>query len=226
MSFINIIWYIFIGFLPGLFWLWFYYKKDLHPEPLKWVLKVFVWGMLATIPAIVIELLADSLLQNYLDVASLAYICISTFAVVAPVEEILKFLIVRRTVFNEPVFDEKIDGVIYGIAAGLGFATLENVLAAIGSGENVVLARAITATLLHATASGLMGYFLGLAKFKPRQQGWLIAAGLLCAIFVHGLYNFVITLDSELTIPLIIILLAVVYVILAIGIKKMRRVEV
>ncbi len=225
MAFINIIWYIFIGFLPGLFWLWFFYKKDLHPEPLKWVIKVFVWGMLATVPAIVFELLGDSLLQNYLDPASMLYICLSTFVVVAPVEEILKFLVVWRTVFKESIFDEKIDGVIYSIAAGLGFATFENILAAVGSGENIVLARAVTATLLHATASGLMGYFLGLAKFKPQQRGWLIAAGLVCAIFVHGLYNFVITLDSSLTIPLIVVLLTIVYIILAVGIKRMRRLE-
>lgn len=226
MPFINIIWYIFIGFLPGLFWLWFYYKKDLHPEPLKWLFKVFVWGIMAAVPAVVIELLADALLLNYVDEASLVYICLSTFLVVAPAEEVMKFLVVRRTVFNEPVFDEKIDGVIYAIAAGLGFATFENILAAIGSGENIVIARGITATLLHATAAGLMGYFLGLAKFQPKRRGWLMAAGLLSAISVHGLYNFVITLDSELTIPLIIVLLTVVYVILAIGIRKMRRLEV
>ncbi len=225
MDFMNIVWYVFVGFLPGLFWLWFYYKKDLHPEPLKWIFKVFVWGLLAAIPAVVIELLADSLLLNYLDEASLIYIILSTFLMVAPVEEIMKFSVIWRTVFKDPVFDEKIDGVVYAIAAGLGFATFENILAVIGSGENILIARAITATLLHATATGLMGYFLGLAKFKPRQRGWLIAAGLLSAIGVHGLYNFVITLDLELTIPLIIILLTIVYVVLAVGIKKMRRLE-
>ncbi|MFC1618124.1 PrsW family intramembrane metalloprotease [Patescibacteria group bacterium] len=223
---IDVIWYIFIGFLPGLFWLWFYYKKDLHPEPLKWILKVFLWGMLMTIPAIVIEVLADSFLQVFIDPATLSYIFMTTFVIVAPVEEFLKYLVVKRVVFDKPVFDEKIDGVVYCIAAGLGFATFENILAAIGSGEEIVLARAVTATLLHATASGLVGFYLGQAKFRPKKRKYYIAIGLTLGIAVHGLYNFVITLDTALTIPLIIVLLAVVYVILAVGIRRMRRVEV
>ncbi|EKD49200.1 MAG: hypothetical protein ACD_63C00229G0001 [uncultured bacterium] len=49
--------------------------------------------------------------------------------------------------------------------------------------------------------------------------------GLVFAVVVHGLYNFVITLETEFTIPLIIVLLAIVYVILAVGIRKMKRVE-
>ncbi len=222
---VDVIWYIFIGFLPGLFWLWFYYKKDLHPEPIKWILKVFFWGMLATIPAIIIEVLADTFLQIYIDSATLTYIIITTFVVVAPIEEILKYLVVKKTVFYNKVFDEKIDGVIYGIAAGLGFATFENILAALGSGENIILARAITATLLHATASGIMGYYLGQAKFRPQKKRFYITVGLLIAIGIHGVYNFIVTIDTDLTVPLIIVLLAVVYVILAIGIRKMRRVE-
>lgn len=223
--FFDILWYIFIGFLPGLAWLWFYYKKDLHPEPLKWVVKVFFWGMLATIPAIVLETFFDFSLQVYMDPGSVLYIFLTTFIIVAPIEEYLKYLVVKRTVFREKVFDEKIDGVIYGVAAGLGFATFENILAAIGSGGSVVLARAVTATLLHAVASGLVGFYLGQAKFRPQRKKFYIATGLILGILVHGLYNFIITIDIDMTIPLIIVLLAIVYVILAVGIKRMRRVE-
>ncbi len=223
--FLTILWYVFIAFLPGLFWLWFYYKKDLHQEPLKWIVKVFLWGMLATIPAIILELFFDFIGQIYLIEGTLAFIAVSTFVVVAPIEEFLKYFVVRRTVFKDKVFDEKIDGVIYCIAAGLGFATFENILAAVTSGEGIVLARAVTATLLHAVASGIVGFYLGQAKFKPQKSKRLIVFGLVFAVVVHGLYNFVITLETEFTIPLIIVLLAIVYVILAVGIRKMKRVE-
>lgn len=225
--FLEVLWAVFIGFLPGLFWLWFYYKKDLHPEPLKWIAKVFLWGAMATIPAIVLELLFDSVLQIYIDPAMLSYVFISTFVIVAPIEEFLKYFVVKRTVFKNKVFDEKIDGVIYCIAAGLGFATFENILAAIGGGGgDIVLARAVTATLLHATASGLVGFFMGEARFRPKKKRLYLAIGLLSAIAVHGIYNFVVTLESDMTIPLIVILLAVVYVILAVGIRRMKRSEV
>jgi len=52
--------YVFIALIPGLFWLWFYRRKDkTNPEPRKLILKIFVWGMLITIPAIGIELAID-----------------------------------------------------------------------------------------------------------------------------------------------------------------------
>ncbi len=224
--FLQIVWYIFIGFLPGLFWLWFYYKKDLHPEPLKWVVKVFFLGMVITIPAILLEVLFEFFTSMYLEPGTIGYIAVTTFVIVAPVEEYLKYLVVKRTVYRSPVFDEKIDGVIYCIAAGLGFATFENILAAVGSDGSIVLARAVTATLLHAVASGLVGFYLGQAKFRPQKSRFYITIGLLSGIIVHGMYNFVITIDTALTIPLLIILLAVVYIILAVGIKRMQRVEV
>lgn len=223
---LDIIWYIFIGFLPGLFWLWFYYKKDLHPEPLRWVFKIFLWGMLATVPAILLEVFFEFFTSLYLEPGTIGYVAVTTFVIVAPVEEYLKYLVVKRTVYKTAVFDEKIDGVIYCIAAGLGFATFENILAAIGSGGSIVVARAVTATLLHAVASGLVGFYLGQAKFRPQKAKRYIAIGLTLGIIVHGLYNFVITIDTNLTIPLIIVLLAAVYVILAVGIKKMRHSEI
>lgn len=223
---LDIIWYIFLGFLPGLFWLWFYYKKDLHPEPIKWVAKVFLWGMLATIPSIVIEVIFEFFFAEWFEPGTIVYVFIITFVVVAPVEEFMKYFVVKRTVYRNKVFDEKIDGVVYMIAAGLGFATFENILAAVESGGSIVLARAVTATLLHAVASGLVGFYLGQAKFRPQKRTFFISIGLLLGILVHGIYNFVITINTEMTIPLIIILLAVVYIILAIGIRRMRRVEV
>lgn len=223
---LDIFWYIFIGFLPGLFWLWFYYKKDLHPEPLKWIAKVFFLGMVVTIPAIALEVFFEFFTSLYLMPGTLGYIAITTFVIVAPIEEYLKYLVVKRTVYRSPVFDEKIDGVIYCIAAGLGFATFENILAAIGSGGEIVLARAVTATLLHAVASGIVGFYLGQAKFRPKKAKFYIGLGLVLAILIHGLYNFVITINTSYTIPLIIVLLAVIYIILAVGISRMRKVEV
>src|SRR5581483_11796049 len=50
-----------LGFAPGLFWLWHYYRKDAYqPEPRRLVLKLFVLGMLVTIPVGIAELLIDS----------------------------------------------------------------------------------------------------------------------------------------------------------------------
>jgi len=43
------------GFLPSIIWLSFYLRKDAHPESNRMVLKIFLYGMLAALVAIVLE---------------------------------------------------------------------------------------------------------------------------------------------------------------------------
>lgn len=86
------------------------------------------------------------------------------------------------------------DGILYTAAASLGFAMLENVLYV---GTNIVtgIVRAFTAVPLHAIASGLMGYFVGRARFSRDHAPLWIVAGLALAVFIHGTYDW--TLMSE-----------------------------
>jgi RsiW-degrading membrane proteinase PrsW (M82 family) len=83
---------------------------------------------------------------------------------------------------------------------------MENILYVMGGGIGTALTRAITAIPLHATASGLMGYYLGRAKFapSPQQERALINRGLRVAIFVHGTYDFLLFSAPVLgTLPLL-----------------------
>lgn len=41
-------------------------------------------------------------------------------------------------------FDEPLDGIVYGVTASLGFATLENILYVVDGGFEVALVRAFT----------------------------------------------------------------------------------
>ena len=95
--------------------------------------------------------------------------------------------------FNSPEFDERVDGVIYGAAAGLGFATmlnfryvLENGGVDLGVGA---IAVAVTA-LAHASYSGVMGYYLGRAKFESMGPVWL-PLGLTVAATLNGVTSWV-----------------------------------
>jgi len=88
------------------------------------------------------------------------------------------------------------DGLIYGAAAGLGFAAVENIFynsSSLLSGIDVFVAsatlRALTSTLLHATASGVLGFgiarkhLLGARGIKVSWIPFFLAAVLLHAIF-------------------------------------------
>jgi len=47
--------YIVFGILPSLIWLSFYLRRDVNPEPKLMILKIFFYGMLASLPAILFE---------------------------------------------------------------------------------------------------------------------------------------------------------------------------
>ena len=58
---------------------------------------------------------------------------------------------------------------------------------------STAIIRAFTAVPLHAFASGIMGYYIGKAKFAStsEEEKALTYRGLFTAIVIHGLYNFI-----------------------------------
>ncbi len=178
-----------VAFAPGLFWLWYFFKKDrAHPEPLYLIRKCFFWGMVAIVPAGLFELSLGSFSSFW------------QFVFIAPViEELLKFWTVRWAVFDRVEFDEPVDGIVYAAAAALGFAAAENVLYLLRAyrmdAETVATLAIIRAFLSvpgHALWSAMWGYALGFAKFSDRKRGReLIVKGLLLAAALHGIFNLV-----------------------------------
>jgi RsiW-degrading membrane proteinase PrsW (M82 family) len=123
------------------------------------------------------------------------------FLIVGPVEETVKLLAVRLYAFRDNRFDAVVDGAVYGAAAGLGFATIENALyitqnAEMATGTVELLAASSDITAIRALAgpghviySAFAGYYLGLAKFNPDDAGPIVLKGLLIASLIHAVYN-------------------------------------
>jgi RsiW-degrading membrane proteinase PrsW (M82 family) len=93
---------------------------------------------------------------------------------------------------RHPSFNEVYDGILYSVAASLGFATLENIMYVVmGGGYGVALLRALLSVPGHALWGVIMGYYVGRARFAPAQQrGGLVLHGVGLAVFWHGLYDF------------------------------------
>ena len=186
------------AFAPGLFWLWYFYRKDtLEPEPKRLILRMFFLGILLGIPATILELFpVDSIVMT---------------VILAPaIEESLKFLGVRFTVYLRREFDEPMDGIIYTAAVALGFASMENwfylwatylnahdaaqsfeTLSPLGILLSVFIIRALLSVPSHVLYSSLWGYALGKAKFMDPARGRrLIVKGLALAMLCHGLFNY------------------------------------
>jgi len=94
------------------------------------------------------------------------------------------------------VFDEPMDALIYGVAASLGFAVIENweyVLGAenLEAAKYVALLRGFSAVPLHALAGVFMGFFLMDAIFKKHNRKFFLFMALFFPVCLHGLYDLI-----------------------------------
>ena len=220
--------YIVFGILPSLIWLNFYLRRDVGPEPKLMILKIFCYGMLATIPAIFLETAIFGEFSK-LNFSSSVIFILNIFLGVALVEESLKFLAVKFGVLKNPEFDEPVDAMIYMITAALGFAAVENVLILLNLKPlseifGVSLFRFLGATFLHTLSSGICGFFIGLSFFNTKGRGKLVSIGLVLAILLHGFYNFYIMKGEgslKILIPFLLLTIAAIFV--SFGFKKLRK---
>jgi RsiW-degrading membrane proteinase PrsW (M82 family) len=190
-----------LAIAPLAFFLWFFYTRDkLEPEPRDLVLKIFFFGLLASIPVL--------LVQYWIP---LPY-WLMGLVIVPILAELAKFLVVRVGVYNHPEFDEPLDGIIFAAAAGLGFATLGVIgsmllayfnvsrvgipatatsMATFKAVLEMFAVQGLLAAPGHALWSALWGYALGLAKFLPShaQTSRFVLQGLVAAMLAHAAFN-------------------------------------
>jgi RsiW-degrading membrane proteinase PrsW (M82 family) len=184
-------------------------------EPRQLIGITFLLGALGIVPATIIELLLG-----------FGNILITTFLSVAVVEETMKYLAVRAKAYNSSNFNEVMDGIVYGVAAGLGFATVENIFYVLGFGTiSTALVRAFMSVPSHAAYGGIMGFYLGMAKpfclTSKQHERKLILTGLAIAILLHGLYDTIaFTLEGFAGLVGLLIMTAISWVILLRLIKK------
>ena len=233
----NIIIYIIFGLLPSLIWLFYYLRKDLHPEPKSMVLKIFLWGALITIPVFFVQIGFASLLDK-IDINSTVRNLIYWFLIIAFSEEFFKYLVIRIKVLNSPNLDEPLDIMLYMVVVALGFAALENVLylfapmgpisfnALMSRTLIIALIRFVGATFLHTLCSAVIGYAIAIS-LCDRKNRWLeVALGVIVAVSLHGLYNFsIMTLGGymRLVIPVLIIL-TLAFLVFA-GFEKLKKMK-
>ncbi|MGH9169094.1 MAG: PrsW family intramembrane metalloprotease, partial [Acidimicrobiia bacterium] len=171
-------------------WLAFFYRRDrLEPEPKGMVLQVFV--LAALLAAAVGNPVADNVyrVSDWLYRTTWAQI-LGGVLVLGFSQEFLKYAAVRFSVYSSAEFDERTDGIIYGTAAGLGYALVLNVALVLDSGGVDLGAgsiRIVLTALAHASFAGITGYFLGRQKLEARPVWWM-PLGVSVAAVLNGLF--------------------------------------
>ena len=186
------------GVLPALILLYFIYKQDkIEKEPFGLLAKLFIAGGLMTIPAGIAEAFFIPIASRILEPTGsmTLFLFVENFLIIALAEEGFKRLAMRGLTWRHPAFNFRFDGVVYGVAAALGFAAFENVMYILGYGLGVAPVRAVTAIPLHCIAGVFMGHYYGMAKYflsrgMEAESRRNMRLSLLMPVLIHGFYDF------------------------------------
>lgn len=106
-------------------------------------------------------------------------------------------------------FNEPIDGVVYGVTASLGFATLENLYYVYllddyfkVTSMELAIVRSFSAVPAHAAFGIVMGYFFMKYSYIKKQENLILA--FLIPAFLHSIYNYFIVTNYYISFGLII----------------------
>lgn len=191
--------FLVLAVVPGVFWLWLFARKGSYrPEPRRVLALTFTLGMVAVLPAALIEtaLIRDSLSGVRVGHAHLGRTAAALFLVVGPVEEAAKFLVVRLAPYRSGYFEEPMDGLVYGAAASLGFASAENFFYMLQYGAGIIALRGPLSTLAHLVFGSFWGYALGQGRTKA-GGGLAVALGLGAAALLHGVFDLAVVAAGQ-----------------------------
>jgi len=175
------------GIAPGLALLsYFYLKDELETEPITMVLRTFISGAILVLPIMFIQYVVK---EEHIFHSALLQAFVSS----SLLEEFFKWFILFFTIYQHVEFDEHYDGIVYGAAVSLGFATVENILYLFANGLHDAFGRAMLPVSSHALFGVIMGYYLGRGKFETKaqkRQKWIVLS-LMIPIFLHGAYDYI-----------------------------------
>ena len=210
--------------LPSILIISFFVYSDKFKEPRSEIIKVFIYGILITIPAYFL----NTFLSNFFyENTRVGEGLVSSFLTAAPVEEGLKLFVLYYFVYKMKDFNEPVDGIVYGVTVSLGFATLENIYYVYlladyfdTSSMSLALVRSFSAVPAHAVFGLFMGYFF--MKYSFVKKGDNLFFAFIIPFALHGCYNLF-TISNFLVSLALILISWIVGLRLFSGLKKTQK---
>ncbi len=218
-----------LSLLPAMFFLWMWYLRNRDRSlPAISIALAFGVGAFVVIPSFFLERSAESLWRiispstvHYYSGATLPLLrvrdvvlpAIATFFIVALIEQGLRYGAMRFWMKRSRTIDQVFDGLLIGVAIGLGFSTLENTLyfKDLLHGQNydtlvfVFFLRFLISTLAHISFSGIMGVLIAQGTFHMfRSRSYMILAFFI-PWFLHGFFDLLLGVGQGLYAVLLLI---------------------
>ena len=216
-----------IVLVPGILWGWVFYHAQRYKKVyLPLLLLLFIGGMGSGLLALVLNHAVEKYTlfwpnalwpQIIVFGKSIPLLSSGFWFFVGFNEEFAKLLVLLAVVYPSRHLAEVFDGILYAAVISVGFATLENFYYLDQYGIAVVATRTVITVPAHAFMSVPMGYYVAKSRlllevadatkfrfYLPMLtiiQGWFISA------FLHGLYDFFLSVGMERTAYLQIVLM-------------------
>ena len=207
--------------LPIALWFWFIRFEDRsEPEPGRLMRRCFYLAITAGVAAGILEYtvfrglgLPDDILSIGSTGAPLGLMALVVL-LVGPIEELAKYIVIRANVYVSHDFNQVFDGIVYGVTVALGFSFIENVFYFIDlyttQSAYVFVAstifRGLFTTLGHVTFTGVMGYYVGRAKFSTNNRTRILVTGVVYAALLHAAFDFIVGAPIPYAAPIAAIL--------------------
>ncbi|MCD6085943.1 PrsW family intramembrane metalloprotease [bacterium] len=154
-----------------------------------------------------------------------------SFLIIAPIEELSKFLFLIQFFFKrKKYFDQIVDGIKVGVYFGLGFVLAENYLHFLNYYWSlpfkdffwIFIIRLMIPTLAHSLYGAIAGYYLARGMFSKEKRDLFLKEGILACLLFHGNFNFLLFTPFSL---LSLSLLSIVLIIVIIWLHQKRNLE-
>lgn len=180
------------------------YRDRQHPEPTGRILQAVIYGVFSALLSVPLAMALEgyALSSDYGLLAILPFVrgVFQAFVGAAIPEESAKLLFLYLLLRNCDDFDEAIDGIVYAVSGGMGFAAIENVSYVFLSDVDwryTAITRGVLAVPGHYIYAVLMGFFYGLVHFHPRRFGHLRSLVWIAPVLAHGIYDAILMVGEE-----------------------------
>lgn len=194
---------IILALLPVAVILYYVYRHDRDPEPLRTVAFAFMWGCVSVVPAIIGEITVQ--FENTF---------LNAMFGVAIIEETSKLAILMLYIWKHADFNDSFDAIVYSVTVSLGFAAIENIMYVVENGLSTAILRALFSIPGHTTFAIIMGYFFAKAKThfyygRREKQYQNLALSLSLATLGHGIYDYLCMTMSDNNYRIVLLLIYV-----------------
>ena len=212
--------------IPALVMVYFIYRKDKYEkEPAGQLLKGFGYGALAALASFFISVPGSLAGLFPKEINTVGDGIRTAFFAAAIPEELVKLLFLWLLLRKNQYYNEYVDGAVYAVCVGMGFAALENIIYLFSETESwaaVGVLRALFSIPGHFFFAVIMGYYYSKASFGDRSRRHLnMLLAFVLPMLLHALFDALLMVSKASgAVGALILLFLGLYIYMAVTTKK------